>query len=391
MIEVKNLFKYYKGYSKPTKRILSALSFGIYKGDLKYLALEDISFTLGKGEILGIVGRNGAGKSTLLKILTGVSDYDRGSVKLNGRISSLLELSVGFNPELTGRENLYYNGLIYGFTSREMLEREDSIFEFAGLREFKDLPLKNFSSGMNVRLGFSLATFYRPDILLIDEALSVGDASFQQKSLKRIKDYVALGTSVIVVSHDLHLLSSICTRILVFEKGKLLHDNDPKSSLAFYMQVLAENIEIQEEKSLHSLLKSFDVRIQNQRGIVTRNIFLEEEMHVIVEFRLHSFIPDLTVGFHIEDTRGIRVFGTNSHILESKPLEKESLHYNCTFSFPVRFREGKYSLSIAIHKGDSHLEGSLLWKEGVIDFEVERVDFKKFEGLVHIPVKCKYE
>lgn len=391
MISVNKLTKIYRGYSRPTKRIWTALSFGIYKGDLAYPALEEISFHLAKGEILGVIGRNGAGKSTLLKILTGVSSYDSGSVKVRGSIRSLLELGVGFNPELTGRENLYYNGLIYGFTARTMKDSEDEIFHFANLEEFKDIPLKNYSSGMNVRLGFSLATFIRPDILLVDEALSVGDASFQQKSLKRIRNYVEEGTSVIVVSHDLHLLSSICTRIIVLEKGKLIQDSNPRESLGTYMELLSGDVDTEKQGKTGDILKYYTIELENSSGLKTKTFLIEEEMVIRINFELEFLIENLTVGFHIEDSRGIRVFGTNSYILKKESKSKQGLEYSCSFQFPIRFREGKYALSVAIHKGDSHIEGSILWKEGVLDFEVERLDLSKFEGLVHTPVECKWD
>ncbi len=391
MIFVKNLTKIYKGYSKPTKRLWTVLSLGFYQGDVFYPALQDLSFEVQKGEILGIIGRNGAGKSTLLKILTGVTGYDFGTVKVKGSLSSLLELGVGFNPELTGQENLYYNSLLYGFSPDEIQKAEKEIFEFASLEEFKNIPLKNYSSGMNVRLGFALASFKRPDILLIDEALSVGDASFQQKSLKRIESFVSEGTCVIVVSHDLHLLSSFCNRILVLEKGKLIIDSIPKKALEKYMEVLALAEEESHSKiSYSSILEYYNVSIFNSSGISTTTFLIQEQITLKINFSLKQKIEGLTVGFHIEDSRGIRVFGTNSHILKTKAKPTHNLNYSCSFQFPICFREGKYSLSISIHKGDSHIEGCLLWKEGVIDFEVERINLPKFEGLVYTPVKCSW-
>ena len=194
----------------------------LLKGKLLYndfIALKDISFDIQKGDILGLVGFNGAGKSTLLKILAGVLQPTTGTVKVKGKIAPLIEVGAGFDPELTARENVYLNGAILGY-SREFLESKfDEIIDFAELKDFVDVPVKNFSSGMYARLGFSIATMVKPDILIVDEVLSVGDFRFQEKCEKRIQTMIRDGVTIILVSHDIHLIQRLCNKAIWLEHG----------------------------------------------------------------------------------------------------------------------------------------------------------------------------
>ena len=195
------------------------------KGKLLYndfVALDDISFDIQKGDILGLIGFNGAGKSTLLKILAGVLQPTMGTVKVKGKIAPLIEVGAGFDPELTARENVYLNGAVLGY-SRSFLESKfDEIIDFAELGEFVDVPVKNFSSGMYARLGFSIATVVKPDILIVDEVLSVGDFRFQEKCEKRIQDMIAEGTTIILVSHDINLIKKMCNKVVWLSLGRMI-------------------------------------------------------------------------------------------------------------------------------------------------------------------------
>ncbi|EIE00682.1 ABC transporter ATP-binding protein [Leptospira licerasiae] len=392
MIKIENISKTYQGYSKPWNRLLSALTFGYFGLDVKYKALDGISFSAEKGEVIGIIGRNGAGKSTLLKLLTGVSKEDAGKLEKKGTVRSILELGVGFNPELSGEENLYYNGLVWGLDPEELIQSSEEIFSFSGLSEFRKSPLKNYSSGMTMRLGFALATAKRPDILIVDEALAVGDASFQQKSLNRFRKFSEEGTLTLIVSHDLELLKSVCTRLLVLEKGKLVFDGDPINGFREYMQIIASsslegNTKIQDKDSL---VESLDVEIEygGKSNPSILPVGAEVLLRVAASFR--SSLEDLTVGFHIDDHRGIRVFGTNTfHIGGRQKDLKPKEPVRIDFRFPMNLSPGKYSLGIALHSGESHAEGSYLWKDGVLQFELERLDVPKFEGAAWIPVKVE--
>lgn len=201
------------------------------KRELKYEefgALTDISFELKKGEILGIIGFNGSGKSTMLKIISGIMKPTKGLVKVNGNISPLIELGSGFDMELTARENIFLNGYTLGYSKKFLKEHFDEIIEFSELREFIDVPLKNFSSGMIARLGFAIATTVKPEILIVDEILSVGDFKFQEKSENRIKEMIKNGVTVIIVSHSIKQIEELCTKVLWLDKGKIRNYGETK-------------------------------------------------------------------------------------------------------------------------------------------------------------------
>jgi lipopolysaccharide transport system ATP-binding protein len=395
-IEVTRLSKEYLGFSRPLSRILAGLSFGYLGIDSRYLALSDVSFSAVAGEAIGIIGRNGAGKSTLLKLLAGVITAESGKMSVRGSVRALLELSVGFNSELSGEENVYFNGLVWGYKPAQIKALMDEIFEFAGLETFRHVPLKNYSSGMAMRLGFSLATAKRPDILIVDEALAVGDASFQQKCLKRFDKFLKEGSIVLFVSHDLGLVSHFCKRVLVLEQGKLKFDGDPKAGMEAYMQLLAmpeeKDVSLPKDQKLGSYVSALNISLLKNGNKLPEITFVNDKITLVVSFTAKQRMDSLTVGFHIDDEKGIRIFGTNSKLLghaELTLLESESARVS--FHFPVSFREGKYSVGVALHKGESHTEGSYLWSESVYNFEVERVNLPRSVGIVYLPVSVDSE
>lgn len=209
------------------------------KGNIKYRkfnALNNINFSIQKGEVVGLIGFNGAGKSTLLKLISGVLTPTEGSVTIEGRIAPLIELGAGFDPELTGRENVVLNSKLLGFSKKEIKDRMDSIIGFSELKDFIDIPLKNYSSGMLARLGFSIATSYTPEVLIVDEVLSVGDFHFQEKSIKKIHDMIQGGTTVFFVSHNIQQVRELCTRVIWIDNGNLKADGDVESITEEYMR-----------------------------------------------------------------------------------------------------------------------------------------------------------
>ncbi|TGL47192.1 ABC transporter ATP-binding protein [Leptospira kemamanensis] len=382
---IENLSKDYLGFSKPWKRIIAGLSFGYFGVDSEFTAIRSLSLKINPGEIVGIIGRNGAGKSTLLKLITGVIQKEAGILQVNGSVRALLELSVGFNPELSGEENVYFNGLVWGYQPSEIKSFTDSIFAFSELEEFRNTPLKNYSSGMAMRLGFSLATAKRPDILIVDEALAVGDASFQQKCLKRIKEFSELGSSILVVSHDLGLVSYFCTRAILLEKGNLLFDGNPKETIEQYMFVLAGDARSKDRTS-QPTKQNVKVEMQTEAGVPSQIFFIGAKTNLQVSFQLDEALEEATVGFHIDNEKGVRIFGTNTHLLGNRNWNlKQNTRYSVTFQFPIQFGPGKYSVGISIHKGESHIEGSIFWSESVLDFEVEQGQIQKFVGVCHLP------
>lgn len=206
-----------------------------------FKAIDDVSFSVKTGEVLGIIGRNGSGKSTTLKIIAGVYRPTSGQLTVNGKVSALIELGAGFHHDLSGRENIVINGLMLGLTRRQIREREQKIIEFAELGEFIDSPVKQYSSGMFMRLGFSIAVEVDPDILLIDEILSVGDQPFQEKSIKRIEDFRKRGKTIVFVSHSPASVQQLCTRAILLHEGCLIADGTPEQIYEEYNAILAQN------------------------------------------------------------------------------------------------------------------------------------------------------
>ncbi len=250
-IKVKTLSKVYKLYDKPIDRLKEAMNPLKKKYHKDFYALNNISFEIKKGETVGIIGKNGSGKSTLLKIITGVLSPTSGAVKVNGRISALLELGAGFNPELTGIENIYLNGTMMGYSHEEMRERVHKIIEFADIGEFIYQPVKTYSSGMFVRLAFAVAINVEPEILIIDEALSVGDTRFQLKCMNKMKEMMSGGTTVLFVSHDINAVKRFCTRAIWLNSGVMLEDGAVNKVTDQYLDYLkmGEKVVDREDKA----------------------------------------------------------------------------------------------------------------------------------------------
>ncbi|MEK9179497.1 MAG: ABC transporter ATP-binding protein [Patescibacteria group bacterium] len=224
---------FYLQHQKTLKELAQAALFG--KKTLEQVhALKNISFSIGGGEQVGIIGKNGAGKSTLLKLIAGVSQPTTGSISVTGRVVPLIELGAGFHPELTGLENIYLNGVILGFSEREIKERINDIVAFAEIPDFIDVPVKFYSSGMYIRLAFSVAIFVNPEILLLDEVLAVGDRGFQKKCLRKMDEFKQRGVTMILVSHSQKAIKEFCTRVLYLKNGALIHDGEVDKGLELY-------------------------------------------------------------------------------------------------------------------------------------------------------------
>jgi lipopolysaccharide transport system ATP-binding protein len=236
---VEKSFKIYKDKGFTLKeRILFFKSRNAY---VKNNILRGISFDIEKGDILGIVGKNGSGKSTLLKLITKIIYPDSGSIKINGKVSSLIELGAGFHPDMTGRENIYINASIYGLTKKEIDSKLDTIIKFSELEEFIDSPIRTYSSGMYMRLAFSVAINVEAEILLIDEILSVGDANFQAKCFRKMQELKDSGITIVIVSHDLHTMEKLCNKVIWIESGKIKRSGIPNEVLKEYIEHTTEN------------------------------------------------------------------------------------------------------------------------------------------------------
>ncbi len=260
-ISVNNLSKFYRLYQKPIDRLKESLDIFKKEYSQKFYALDDISFKVRKGETLGIIGKNGSGKSTLLKIITGVLTQSGGSVEVNGKIAALLELGTGFNFEMTGMENIYFNGTIMGYTRSEIDERVDEIVNFADIGAFIHQPVKTYSSGMFVRLAFAVSINVEPDILIVDEALSVGDMFFQLKCYKKFNEFKEKGKTIIFVTHDLGSVLKYCDRTIVINEGHKVAEGDSKEMVDVYKKILV-NLDIDKENAI----------VENNEKLVSFNI-----------------------------------------------------------------------------------------------------------------------
>lgn len=247
-IQVKNLEKVYKLYDKPTDRLKETLGFGKGKRHTEHHALKGVNIDIRQGETVGIIGTNGSGKSTILKIITGVLNPTHGEVIVNGRISALLELGAGFNKEYNGIENIYLNGTMMGFSEKEIEEKMDAILEFADIGEYVHQPVKTYSSGMFVRLAFAVAINIEPEILIVDEALSVGDVFFQAKCYHKFEEFKEMGKTILFVSHDLSSISKYCDRVVLLNQGVKLGEGTPKEMIDAYKQVLVGQYTLEEEE-----------------------------------------------------------------------------------------------------------------------------------------------
>ncbi|MCB1308484.1 MAG: ABC transporter ATP-binding protein, partial [Leptospiraceae bacterium] len=371
------------------------------------------------------IGPNGAGKSTLLRILTGISAATSGSVRYTGAVRAILELGVGFNADLTGRENIYYNGRLWGYTGRELLANTDSILDFARLREYADFALNTYSTGMQMRLAFALATHRRSDLLLIDEALAVGDASFQQRCIRRFQEFRAAGSLIVVVSHDLHMLRAVADRILVLDSGRNEYFGEPVAAVQKYMQLIAEQSrrQAQNVRQLQPGEWEFallDAHLQPARLFIAGDTVRvqvrlhPEEARADQPFtseasgRVHAAEPaasslnahadhsrthespaaelaQITVGIHVSDGRGIRAFGVNTRQLGRHNLTAPVGQLTCIeFQLRINLGPGKYNMGFSVHRGLAHAQDCYLWEEGLIEFEVEAPADRQFEGMSYL-------
>ena len=215
----------------------------------KHWALRNLNFTIKEGEVVGIIGHNGAGKSTLCKLMTNIYKPDEGDLQINGQTSSLLGYGTGFNPQLTGTDNIYLNGMLLGISKEEIEAKYDEIVEFSGIKRMIDKPMKNYSSGMKSRLGFSIAAVLKPDIFIIDEALSTGDLAFRQKATERIQEMMERAKAVIIVTHSMHFVEQVCTRALWIDKGRLRFDGDAEEAVKLYREAMGVNVPKRKKKT----------------------------------------------------------------------------------------------------------------------------------------------
>ncbi|MDP3679640.1 MAG: ABC transporter ATP-binding protein [Flavobacterium sp.] len=326
------------------------------KGTSDYVwALQDINFEVERGEVLGIIGKNGAGKSTLLKILSKVTSPTMGSIKSRGRIASLLEVGTGFNPELTGKENIFLNGAILGMTKKEIASKIAEIIVFSGCERYIDTPVKRYSSGMTVRLAFAVAAFLEPEILIIDEVLAVGDAEFQKKAIGKMQDISRTGgRTVLFVSHNMAAVKSLCTRLLVLQNGTVFYEGDVEEGIAFYLNSENENFDdnainefIQNQNDDFFVLKKVSI-VQDFSS--DNNFYTNKEIVISIEYNVIQDILGLRIGFDLVDlTSGAVVFRSFHDDIANEMQKTIKGNYSIRALIPENFlKNGLFGIKVAI-------------------------------------------
>lgn len=395
IIEINNLSKKYPiihdkaPYRTFRETIMNRLRhpFAKTKTHETFWALKDINLTINRGEIIGIIGKNGAGKSTLLKILSGITKPSEGKIKLYGRVSSLLEVGTGFHPELTGRENIFLNGVILGMTRKEVAKKFNEIVAFAGVEQFLDTPVKHYSSGMYVRLAFAIAAHLEPDILIIDEVLAVGDIEFQKKCLGKMEEVSKeQGRTVIFVSHNMGIIQKLCSKTILISNGEISAQGNTRDVIEKYLSKSQQQTNSLQSNKKSNVSYINKVEILNEQDNRVNFIDKDNEFYLFFEVVAQKNIPSLRFGFTIFNNDNVGIFSslsTDSNIKFNQGVTK----------FKVRL-PGEL-----LHSGQYRIEGALgadgvmfEQNENYISFDcVRHSDYepKTFKGLLRLPYKWK--
>jgi len=365
VIEVKDLGKIYHLYKRPSDRLRQAFLWGRKKLYREFWALQDVSFKVHRGEVLGLIGRNGAGKSTLLQIICGVLQPTTGLAVVHGRVAALLELGSGFNPDFTGRENVYLNGAILGLTKRQIDERYDQIVRFADIGAFVDQPVKTYSSGMVVRLAFSIAVHVDASILVVDEALSVGDVAFQFKCLYHLEELLERGVTIVLVSHDLQLIKSYCTRAIYMKEGRMEFYGECEPAAERYLKDMAKEKakmlasgEIEQHTTAPTPPSDHGrvLTVKMGAGSEEQTQFLpRQRVWVEVTARIAPSVRTPRLTLIVRDLKGYTLFGFNNDLAKSPLKPDPNGLIRGKFSFACDLQQGDYSIAIRLedHLGDS--------------------------------------
>lgn len=400
-ISVRNLGKAYKQYPSRWSRLAEwMIPFSKPRHKMKWV-LQDLNFTIQAGEAVGIVGINGAGKSTLLKMITGTTQATAGNVEVTGRVAALLELGMGFHPDFTGRQNAIMAGQLLGLSVEALNQLMPEIEAFAEIGDYIDQPVRVYSSGMQMRLAFSVATAQRPDILIVDEALSVGDSYFQHKSFDRIREYSQQGTTLLIVSHDKGAVQGICDRAILLNAGRLAMEGDPEAVMDYYNAMLAERgrltvrQEVDQDGRIKTTSGTGEATIESAELLNAQNEAVEvigvgQTVRIRVRVNAHADLPELVLGYMIKDRLGQPVFGTNSHHLR-QPTEhvRQGEHLEYVFDFDANLGVGSYSVALALHTADTHVGQNFEWRDRAIVFNVINIDKDPFVGAAWLPTTLK--
>lgn len=389
ILEVKNITKIYKMYKGNFDRLKEVFLKKTYHKE--FVSNSNISFDLYMGETLGIIGVNGAGKSTILKIIAGVTNPTSGEILRHGRVTALLELGTGFNDELSGYENIFLNGTLIGMSEQECAQKAKEIIAFSELGDYINEPIKTYSSGMKMRLAFSIAIYSEPQVLIVDEALSVGDAHFGAKCTKALKQRKEQNMSIIYVSHDLNSLKLLCDRVLLLNHGKLIEEGKPEDVINSYYFLISKLNDEADEIKINDLSQnsfgSFDIEIQKVAILGEKSnselISSGENATIKIYLKSLSTFENITIGIHIRDRFGQDIYGTNTYYQKIN-ISLDEGEYLCSFKMPLNIGVGKYSLGCAVHTGESHMQKCFHWLDHAAEFEVSGVEGNIFIGLCRL-------
>lgn len=402
-IKVTQLGKAYKQYPTRWARLAEwLLPFAGPRHRLHWV-LRDISFEVKPGEAIGLIGANGAGKSTLLKLITGTSKTTEGEIEFQGNVAALLELGMGFHPEFSGRQNVVMAAQLLGLNLAEIQALMPDIEAFAEIGEAIDQPLRTYSSGMQMRLAFSVATARRPDILIVDEALSVGDAYFQHKSFERIRQFRREGTTLLIVSHDRYAIQSICDRALLLHDGALTLEGKPDTVLDYYHALMAdrEGKTIRQEMLGSGHVQTISgtaeavvagVRLLDVEGRTLDVVEIGSAVVLEVQVQVQQPIEQLVLGFLIKDRFGQAMYGINTQRMEQTldALQPgELLTYR--FAFSMRLGQAHYSVSLSLSSQDSHLDKNYEWRDYGLVFHVVNTSRENFVGCAWLDAQISIE
>jgi lipopolysaccharide transport system ATP-binding protein len=400
ILQINNVGKAYREYASEFNRIASWFGASNHPS-AEHWVLRGVSFNLHAGEAIGIVGQNGAGKSTLLKLITGTLQPSEGHVVVNGRIAAILELGMGFNPELTGRQNARHAAGLMGFSAAQIDAFLPELEAFAEIGEYFDHAVRTYSSGMQMRVAFAVATAMRPEVLIIDEALSVGDTYFQHKSFNRIREFQQQGTTLLFVSHDKSAIQKLCDRVVLLNAGQLIMQGEPEAVMDFYNALIAEKESQTIRQEIDNTGKTqtisgtgeatvIDIALLNEHNERLEVVNVGQRVTLRLKVQVQAKIPELVVGYMLKDRLGQAAFGTNTHHLKQALLHLEAgetLEYR--FTFDANLGEGSYSIAVALHTQDSHVINNYEWRDLALVFTVINGNHDPFVGMAWLPPECE--
>jgi len=396
VLEVKNITKIYKIYKNNVDRLKEVFLNKPYHKE--FISNNNINFDLYEGETLGIIGVNGAGKSTILKIIAGVINPSSGEVLRHGRVTALLELGTGFNDELSGYENIFLNGTLIGMTQKECEQKADNIIAFSELGDYIYEPIKTYSSGMKMRLAFSIAIYSEPQILIVDEALSVGDAHFAAKCTKALRERKEQKMSIIYVSHDLNSLKLLCDRVILLNHGTVVEEGSPENVINRYNFLIAKLNENEEVISIKNTdansYGTFDVEIVKVtvEGKKSKSNIVSSGENTTISLQIYAKkdLPNMTIGILIKDRFGQDIYGTNTFYSNYKIDFQEQNYYICTFDIKLNIGVGKYTITAALHSDENHVRHCSHWLDYATDFEIAGIDGALFTGICRLEPKITF-